>query len=116
MMLISTLGRTEQSASGAGWAILLVMAMLGGGMVPLFVMPAWMATASNVSPVKWAILALEGALWRGFTRRRDGAALRDPRRRGRPLPSRWESGLPDHPEARDYDAAVRLIRPRPSAP
>jgi ABC-2 type transport system permease protein len=69
MMFISTLGRTERSASGAGWAILLVMSMLGGGMVPLFVMPAWMATASNVSPVKWAVLALEGALWRGFTPR-----------------------------------------------
>lgn len=67
MMLISTLGRTERSASGAGWAILLVMSMLGGGMVPLFVMPPWMAAASNVSPVKWAVLALEGALWRGFT-------------------------------------------------
>jgi len=66
MMLISTLGRTERSASGAGWAILLVMSMLGGGMVPLFVMPGWMASASNVSPVKWAVLAFEGALWRGF--------------------------------------------------
>ena len=66
MMALSTLGRTEKSASGAGWAILLVMSMLGGGMVPLFVMPAWMATASNASPAKWAILAFEGALWRGF--------------------------------------------------
>ena len=42
------------------------MSMLGGGMVPLFVMPPWMATASNASPVKWAVLAFEGALWRGF--------------------------------------------------
>ena len=67
MMLISTLGQTERSASGAGWAILLVMSMLGGGMVPLFVMPPWMATASHVSPVKWAVLAFEGALWRGFS-------------------------------------------------
>jgi len=67
MMFISTLGQTERSASGAGWAILLVMSMLGGGMVPLFVMPPWMATASSLSPVKWAVLALEGALWRGFT-------------------------------------------------
>jgi ABC-2 type transport system permease protein len=69
MMLISTLGQTERSTSGAGWAILLVMSMLGGGMVPLFVMPTWMATASDLSPVKWAVLALEGALWRGFTSR-----------------------------------------------
>jgi ABC-2 type transport system permease protein len=67
MMLMAALGRTEQSASGAGWAVLLVMAMLGGGMVPLFVMPPWMLVASNVSPAKWAILGLEGALWRGFS-------------------------------------------------
>lgn len=67
MMLMATLGRTEQAASGAGWAVLLVMAMLGGGMVPLFVMPSWMLIASNVSPAKWAILGLEGALWRGFS-------------------------------------------------
>jgi ABC-2 type transport system permease protein len=26
-----------------------------------------MVPLSNVSPVKWGILALEGALWRGFT-------------------------------------------------
>jgi ABC-2 type transport system permease protein len=67
MMLLSALGRTEQAASGASWAALLVMAMLGGGMVPLFVMPPWMLVASNVSPAKWAILGFEGALWRGFS-------------------------------------------------
>jgi ABC-2 type transport system permease protein len=67
MMLVSSLGKTEQAAAGAGWAAILPMSMLGGGMVPLFAMPAWMKTASQFSPVKWAILALEGALWRGFT-------------------------------------------------
>jgi ABC-2 type transport system permease protein len=36
-------------------------------MVPLFAMPAWMQAAGTVSPVKWSILALEGAIWRGFT-------------------------------------------------
>ena len=66
-MVLSVVGRTEQSASGAAWATLLVFAMLGGGMVPLFVMPGWMLTASGVSPAKWAILAFEGALWRGFS-------------------------------------------------
>jgi ABC-2 type transport system permease protein len=29
-------------------------------------MPPWMLTLSHVSPVKWAIVALEGAIWRGF--------------------------------------------------
>jgi len=42
------------------------LAMLGGGMIPLFVMPAWLQTASNFSPVKWGIYALEGAIWRGL--------------------------------------------------
>jgi len=67
MMVLAVVGETEQSASGAAWATLLVLAMLGGGMVPLFVMPGWMLTASGVSPAKWAILAFEGALWRGFS-------------------------------------------------
>lgn len=67
MMLVSVLGRTEQAVAGAGWAAFVVMAMIGGGMVPLFVMPSWMLTLSNASPVKWGILALEGAGWRGFS-------------------------------------------------
>lgn len=67
MMLLSVAGRTENSVSGAGWAVLLVFAMLGGGMVPLFVMPAWMQKLSHASPVKWGILSIEGGIWRGFT-------------------------------------------------
>jgi ABC-2 type transport system permease protein len=67
MMMISSFGRTEQAVAGAGWAMLMPMAMLGGAMIPQFVMPGWMLVAGNVSPVKWAILALEGAVWRGFS-------------------------------------------------
>ncbi len=66
MMLMSVMGKTEASVSGAGWAIFLVFSMIGGGMVPLFMMPKWMATLSNFSPIKWSILATEGAIWRGF--------------------------------------------------
>lgn len=67
MMFISVLGKTEQSVGGAGWAMLLVMSMIGGGMVPLFFMPKWMSTIGSISAVKWSILALEGAIWRGFS-------------------------------------------------
>jgi ABC-2 type transport system permease protein len=67
MMFLSVLGRTEQSAAGIGWAILMVMAMIGGGMIPLFAMPGWMQRLSHVSPVKWTIYAMEGAIWRGFS-------------------------------------------------
>jgi len=67
MMLVATLGKTEQTASGAGWAILMPMSMLGGAMVPQFVMPQWMQTAGMISPIRWVILAIEGGIWRQFT-------------------------------------------------
>jgi ABC-2 type transport system permease protein len=66
MMMISSLGKTEQAVGGAGWAILLVMSMTGGGMVPLMFMPSWWSALGSISPVKWSILAIEGAIWRGF--------------------------------------------------
>ena len=66
MMLVAVVGKTEQAAGGMGWAVMMPFAMLGGGMVPLFFMPSWMQTVGSVSPVKWGILALEGAIWRGF--------------------------------------------------
>ena len=36
-------------------------------MVPQMVMPAWLLEISNFSPIKWLILGVEGALWRGFS-------------------------------------------------
>jgi ABC-2 type transport system permease protein len=66
MLLIAVLGKTEGAVGGAGNAALLVMAMFGGGMIPLFILPKWMVTVGSVSPVKWSILAVEGAIWRGF--------------------------------------------------
>jgi ABC-2 type transport system permease protein len=67
MMMLSVLGKTEASAGGIGWAVLLVMSMTGGGMVPIMFMPSWLRAIGSVSPVKWAILTMEGAVWRGFT-------------------------------------------------
>jgi len=69
MMFFSVLGRTEAAASGIGWASMCVMAMLGGGMVPLVFLQRvpFLSALSHVSPVKRSILALEGALWRGFS-------------------------------------------------
>lgn len=67
MMLLGGLGRSERAVAGAGWATLLVLAMLGGAMVPLSLMPEWLRALSVVSPVRWGIVALEGALWRGFS-------------------------------------------------
>jgi ABC-2 type transport system permease protein len=66
-MVLCTMGRTEQAVAGAGWATLLVFAMVGGAMVPLSVMPKWLVAFSDVSPVKWGIWALEGATWRDLS-------------------------------------------------
>ena len=66
MMVVAVLGQSPQSVAGAGWAIMLIMAMTGGGMIPLIAMPAWMQSLSNWSLVKWVVLGVEGAVWRGF--------------------------------------------------
>jgi ABC-2 type transport system permease protein len=67
MMFICTLGRTEQSVGAAGWAIFMISGMLGGAMMPLAYMPSWLRSFNGISPVKWGIFALEGAVWRKFT-------------------------------------------------
>ncbi len=67
MMLLASLGRSVQTASGAAWAVMMPLAMIGGAMIPLFIMPPWMLTLSNISPVKWAVIGIEGATWRGFS-------------------------------------------------
>jgi ABC-2 type transport system permease protein len=66
MMAMAGLSRTEGGGSGMGRAVILILAMIGGGTVPLFFLPPFMQTLSSVSPFKWATLAFEGALWRGF--------------------------------------------------
>lgn len=66
MMVSSIMGRTEQAVAGASWGAMMPFAMLGGGMIPLVAMPPWLVSASDYSPFKWAILALEGAIWRDF--------------------------------------------------
>jgi len=67
MMFLAAIGKTERGMSSLGWAVMMVFAMFGGGMIPLFVMPAWMISLSHFSPVKWAILMFEGATWRDFS-------------------------------------------------
>ena len=67
MAVMSQVGRTERAVDSGAWAVIIVLCMLGGAMIPVSFMPQWMQVASNFSPVKWGILALEGAMWRDFT-------------------------------------------------
>lgn len=67
MMAIATIGKTEEAVGGAGWGVLLILAMLGGGMVPLLFMPPWLLTVSKLSPIRWAVWSMEGSIWRGLS-------------------------------------------------
>lgn len=66
MMALASIFRTQSGAQGAGRAVLLVLAMIGGGTIPLLFMPPIVQTAAGVSPFKWAVVAAEGATWRGW--------------------------------------------------
>ncbi len=65
MMLLSVIGRTEAAVGGMSWAVLLIFAMFGGAMIPATFMPGWMQGVSKASPIRWAIDAFEGPIWRG---------------------------------------------------
>ena len=67
MMTMAVLGKTEQSVNGIGWAINMVLAMVGGAMIPVMFMPEFIQKLSVFSPIKWSILSIEGAIWRDFT-------------------------------------------------
>ena len=67
MLAMSVTGRTAESVNGAAWGSGVLMAMFGGGMVPLVFMPEFMQVLSLFSPVRWAVEALEGAIWRDYS-------------------------------------------------
>ena len=66
MMMSSVMGKTEQAVGGASWGVMMPFAMIGGGMIPLIAMPPWLLKISDLSPFKWGIYSMEGAMWRGF--------------------------------------------------
>src|SRR5262249_34102772 len=67
MMVVAGLSKSEGSAAGMGRALVLVLAMIGGGTVPVFILPRWVQTASLASPFRWANMSVEAALWRGLS-------------------------------------------------
>lgn len=67
MMFLAVVGRASDGSGGMGRAVVLVLAMIGGGTIPIFVMPKVMQTVSGISPFRWAVLAVEGATWRSMS-------------------------------------------------
>lgn len=66
-MMIAGLSKSEEAAGGLARAVLIVLAMIGGGSIPLIFMPPFMKGLSVISPFKWTTEAIEGSMWRGFT-------------------------------------------------
>ena len=67
MMTLATLATSVGGAEGSVRATLLILALLGGAGVPLMFFRGWMHAATMASPFRWAISALEGSTWRGWS-------------------------------------------------
>lgn len=63
-MALAAFCRTEAEANGAGRGAILILALIGGGTIPLFFMPPILRTLSYGSPFRWAVAAIEGPFWR----------------------------------------------------
>ena len=66
ILLLASMAHSEQGIGGMAPAVMMPLFLIGGAMVPLMFMPPWMARIGYLSPVRWAIVALEGAIWRDF--------------------------------------------------
>ena len=63
-LFLAAVARTEAQANGLGLILILVSAMLGGVMVPRFVMPGFMQRIGWISPHTWGLQAYQDVLMR----------------------------------------------------
>jgi len=63
-LLISAIARTEEQAAGLQIVIILSMSAIGGAMVPSFLIPEFVRTIAQVTPVHWAMQGFTDIFWR----------------------------------------------------
>jgi ABC-2 type transport system permease protein len=63
-LMISSLARTPEQSSAFGSLSVVILAVLGGVMVPMFVMPPFMQTIAQASPIYWGIEAYQDVILR----------------------------------------------------
>ncbi|MFT7612533.1 MAG: ABC-2 type transport system permease protein [Parvicellaceae bacterium] len=71
-MLVGTYAKTQEQANGFGAITVVILASIGGIWVPTFVMPSYLQTIGNISPLHWCLegfytLFLKGGDWHLLT-------------------------------------------------
>jgi len=56
-LLLGTLAKTQEQSAPFGATFVVILAALGGVWVPVFIMPKFMQTLSNLSPMNWGLNA-----------------------------------------------------------
>jgi len=65
-LLIAALAKTQEQIGGLGTLLVIILAALGGVMVPRFIMPEFMQSIGLISPHAWALTAYQDVLVRGY--------------------------------------------------
>jgi ABC-2 type transport system permease protein len=74
-IMIGTLSRSYEQASMLGAVSIVIMAAIGGIMVPVYVMPRFMQQASAISPLAWGLGAFQELFVRGGSLRSAGGDI-----------------------------------------
>lgn len=56
-LLLGTIAKTQEQSAPFGATFVVILAALGGVWVPVFIMPRFMQTLSNISPMNWGLNA-----------------------------------------------------------